>query len=467
MRQICVLTSTVTAKATVVAWYPERHPSKREVALSIAVAVTERFGISGPTTGLPASVPGTRLLEDAMKTINICALGPSGAGKTVFMAAMYRQLRIKREDADFYLETDYITSVHMNSVFNAVANPTEDWPASTRSFNEWEFRLNVPTPAGQFEAAKMTYYDYPGGLLTAPRAAEDERFREVIAKFKRAHALLVLLDGAGVLACLKGEPQGRRFLDFDVSSSLEIVQQTRCPVHFAVTKWDLLEAEYTLGEVRDLLLHDDNFHDLIRSRTQYVSGPIRLIPVSSVGRGFATMQANGQMRKLGEPARPFQVELPFMSVLPDFFAYAYAELQSQDQELLRKVKKSIRTAEVDELIGKNKGRMAAFQDLTRRFVTPRVVKTLKATNPILAALLPDDPEELLKITFIVVEAATRRAAVLADKRRSTSAAEVASLRAGVRDGLSAMQLLDTQFRDIVTRFENEYPDSLLATPELV
>lgn len=402
-----------------------------------------------------------------MKTINVCALGPSGSGKTVFMAAMYRQLRIKRGDADFYLETDYVTSVHMNSVFNAVANPDEDWPASTRSLNEWEFSLNVPTPAGKFEAIKMTYLDYPGLILTAPRAAEDERFRGAIEKLRTAHALLVLLDGTGVLACLRGEPQGRRFLDFEVSSSLEIVQQTRSPVHFAVTKWDLLEGEHSLAEVRDLLMHDDNFHDLIRGRMQSVSGPIRLIPVSSVGPGFATMQPDGQMKKMGEPARPFQVELPFMSVLPDFFTYAYAELQAHDQELLSKVKKNLRSAEVNELIGKNQGRMGAFQDLARRFVTPRVVKTLKATNPILAALLPDDPEELLKITFVVVEGVTRQAAALTDKRRSANAEAVTSLRAGVRDGISALQLLDAQFREIVARFEKQYPDSLLAAPELV
>ena len=57
-----------------------------------------------------------------MRTVNVHALGPSGSGKTVFMAAMYPQLRIKRGEADFYLKTDHATSMHMNSVFNAVPN---------------------------------------------------------------------------------------------------------------------------------------------------------------------------------------------------------------------------------------------------------------------------------------------------------------------------------------------------------
>ena len=115
-----------------------------------------------------------------MRTINIHALGPSGSGKTVFMAAMYRQLRIKRGNADFYLRTDHATAVHMNSVYNAVANPQEEWPASTRVPSEWDFGVTVSTPDGDFEALKMKYLDYPGATLTAPRAAEDEKFQQVI-----------------------------------------------------------------------------------------------------------------------------------------------------------------------------------------------------------------------------------------------------------------------------------------------
>ena len=126
------------------------------------------------------------LLEAEVITINVHALGPSGSGKTVFMAAMYPQLRIKRGEADFYLKTDHATSVHMNSVFNAVPNPQEEWSASTRVASEWEFGLTVLTPADDFGPLKMRYLDYPGLILTAPRAAEDERYRQVIEQLKSA-----------------------------------------------------------------------------------------------------------------------------------------------------------------------------------------------------------------------------------------------------------------------------------------
>jgi hypothetical protein len=400
-----------------------------------------------------------------VRTINVHALGPSGSGKTVFMAAMYRQLRIKRADADFYLKTDYATSVHMNSVFNAVANPQEEWPASTRVANEWEFGLTVTTPAGDFEPLRMKYVDYPGLILTAPRAAEDERYQHVIEQLKSAHALLVLLDGAGVLACLRGEPHGRRFLDFELSSSLEIVQQTRCPVHFAVTKWDLLEGAHSLAEVRDLLLGDGSFRDLIRGRSESAAGPIRLIPVSSVGTGFAAMQPNGQMQKLGPQARPFQVELPLISVIPDFVTYAFSELQARDQDLLSRVQRHLRNAESGDVSGRYAGRLAMARDLTKRALASRLGKSLKATNPVLAALLHDE-DQFADGLFFVVQEVARRAAALTDKHQAADSAAAASLRAGVHDQLSALQLIESQFHQRLARFEQKYPESLLAGPQV-
>ena len=400
-----------------------------------------------------------------MRTINVHALGPSGSGKTVFMAAMYRQLRIKGADADFFLKTDHATSVHMNSVFNAVANPQEEWPASTRVANEWEFGLTVTTPAGDFEPLKMKYVDYPGLILTAPRAAEDERYQHVIEQLKSAHALLVLLDGAGVLACLRGEPHGRRFLDFELSSSLEIVQQTRCPVHFAVTKWDLLEGGHSLAEVRDLLLGDGSFRDLIRGRSESAAGPIRLIPVSSVGTGFAAMQPNGQMQKLGPPARPFQVELPLISVIPDFVTYAYSELRARDQDVLSRVQRHLRSAEGGDLSGRYASRLAMARELTKRALASRLARSLKATNPVLAALLHDE-DHLADGLFFVVQEVARRAAALTDKRHAADSAAVASLRANVHDQLSALQLIESQFHEIMARFEQKYPESLLAGPQV-
>jgi hypothetical protein len=395
-----------------------------------------------------------------MRTVNIHALGPSGSGKTVFMAAMYRQLRIKRGNTDFYLSTDHATAVHMNSVYNAVANPRDEWPTSTRVPSEWDFGLTVSTHEGDFEALKMKYLDYPGATLTAPRAAEDEKFQKVIEQLKSAHALLVLLDGAGVLACLRGQPQGRRFLDFELSRSLEIVQQNRCPVHFVVTKWDLLESAHTLGEVRDLLLGDETFRDLIRGRREIAAGPMRLIPVSSVGAGFAAMQPDGQMRKLGQAPRPDKVHLPFCSVLPDVTSHLYAELQTMEQSLLSRVQRQVATPKSG--VGPGQGGLARAKEVARRVLASQLAKQLMARNPALAALLPANSDDLANALFLIYEEVSRRAVAMTQKRRAADAAEVAALRAGVHDQLSALQLVQAQFQEILGQFERDYPESLLA-----
>jgi hypothetical protein len=394
-----------------------------------------------------------------VRTINVHALGPSGSGKTVFMAAMYRQLRIRRENTDFYLSTDNATAVHMNSVYNAVANPQEEWPSSTRVPSEWDFGLTVSTPDGDFEALKMKYLDYPGATLTAPRAAADEKFQKVIEQLKSAHALLVLLDGAGVLACLRGQPQGRRFLDFELSRSLEIVQQNRCPVHFVVTKWDLLESAHTLREVRDLMLGDETFRDLIRARQEIPAGPMRLIPVSSVGSGFAAMQPDGQMQKLGQPARPDKVHLPFCSVLPDVISHLYAELQSTEQGLLSRVQRQVVAPRGTPAAGQ--GGLDRLKDAARRLMASQLARQLMDRNPTLARLLPDNSDDLAYALFFIYGEVSRRAAAVTEKRRAADASQVAALRAGVHDQLSALQLVQAQFQEILARFEREYPESLL------
>lgn len=389
--------------------------------------------------------------------INVHAVGPSGAGKTVFMAAMYRQLRFKGSDNGFYLKTDHATSVHMNSVFNAVANPEDEWPAGTKAPSEWEFSVTVPAPAGDFEPLRIKFIDYPGFTLTTPKAAEDERYQEVIEQLKSAHALLVLLDGVGVRACLRGERHGRRFLDFELSSSLELVQQTRCPVQFAITKWDLLEDAHTLAEARDLLLGDDSFRDAISGRSDSAAGTIRLIPVSSVGRGFAAMQPDGQMCKLGNPARPLNVELPFISVLPDFLTYACAELQAKDQGILSRIERYLHSIEIDQFVGRNSGRIAAAKELARRVMAAKLTKAVAARNPLLAAFLPDDATELVDDLFLLVQQVSRRAAAAAEKHWAAGLA-------AVEDQQSALRLVETQFHEILSRFEHRNPESVLSDP---
>lgn len=265
---------------------------------------------------------------EKVRSFEVHALGPSGAGKTVFMASLYKRLRIKHPDLPFYLKTDHATTLQLNGTYNQMANPDEEWPLATQQIMEWKFTACVPTAAGDFEPVRYTYLDYPGGVLTNPRAVDDEKIRPLINRLKSADALLVLLDGLEIMALLRGERSGARYLDFGITSSLEIVQQSRCPVHFIVTKWDLLEGHHTLAAVHDRLMQHGDLADLIESKRSHTAAAIRLFPVSAVGPGFAELQPSGEMKKVGShhPV-PVNVELPLISVVPDTLQFVYLEAE--------------------------------------------------------------------------------------------------------------------------------------------
>jgi hypothetical protein len=261
------------------------------------------------------------------RTFEVHALGPTGSGKTVFMASLFKSLSIKQPALPFFLRSpDHSTVVHLTRTYNAIANPDELWPPGTQSPMEWRFIACMQTAARDFEPVEYRYVDYPGGWLTDPRAQEDERIQPLVKRLTNANALLVLLDGQAVLALLRNERSGERYLEFDLASSLNIVQQSRCPVHFVITKWDLLEGTYTLQDARERLMQDQDFANLIKAKAEAMKASIRLFPVSAVGPGFAEPQSDGTMKKTGGHLQPLNVHLPLVSVLPDTLAFVYNEL---------------------------------------------------------------------------------------------------------------------------------------------
>lgn len=94
------------------------------------------------------------------------------------------------------------------------------------------------------------------------------------------------------------------------------MQRSAKPIHFVISKWDTLINEYSLEQVRERLLEIEDFRNLIQLRNK--SGvPVRLIPISSVGMGFAELQPDGSMAKTGNLPNPFLVEMPLACILPD------------------------------------------------------------------------------------------------------------------------------------------------------
>ncbi|MDJ0733922.1 MAG: hypothetical protein QNJ47_07530 [Nostocaceae cyanobacterium] len=98
----------------------------------------------------------------------------------------------------------------------------------------------------------------------------------------------------------------------------------------AISKWDTLIDEYSLEELRDRLLQIEEFRNLIQLCNQ-ARLPVRLIPISSVGMGFAELQPDGSMAKTGSLPNPFLVEMPLACILPDMIKTTLEEIIKKKQ----------------------------------------------------------------------------------------------------------------------------------------
>ncbi len=162
----------------------------------------------------------------------------------------------------------------------------------------------------------------------------DSQFDQTI---KNADALLGLLDGTRIMSLIKNEKLGKIWSVKELPNILSIMQTTNKPIHFVISKWDIVQNHYTIEEIRECLLEIEEFKNLVKTRNQSHS-PIRLIPVSSVGTGFADLQPDGSMKKTGKMPQPFQVEMPLSCIFPDMIQITLNELlKKKEQELSQEI----------------------------------------------------------------------------------------------------------------------------------
>lgn len=122
------------------------------------------------------------------------------------------------------------------------------------------------------------------------------------------------------------------FVKQNISPILNVINRCPGPVHIVVTKWDLVESRYALGNVRAALLAHKGLRQLVDRRKDgagrwlHSTGRVRLIPVSSVGSSFVYIDAQGYLRKRpGTEPDPLNVLVPFAAVLPDLCIQAAEE----------------------------------------------------------------------------------------------------------------------------------------------
>jgi hypothetical protein len=250
-----------------------------------------------------------------MKPIKVLPLGVSGAGKSVYLASLYDKLAMGSAEACFRLQAPAPLSMRLSAIFAAIKDPSRPWPPGTRGgeFIDVNFDCMVDARDASFCITKLLYLEFPGGLLTG----EIEN-PEYIKRLEETDAFLVLLDGAKVFRALMKDDDARSDLENDLGVLLNPIQdRLRKPLHFVLTKWDVVQTRFTLAEVSQLLFGFPKFRRLVDNQAALGRGT-RLIPVSAVGAGFCELDGAGEMKKRpGAHAAPYNVDVPISCLMFD------------------------------------------------------------------------------------------------------------------------------------------------------
>ncbi|NEO17346.1 MULTISPECIES: hypothetical protein [unclassified Moorena] len=164
------------------------------------------------------------------------------------------------------------------------------------------------------------------------------------------------------------------------------MSHSQAPIQFVVSKWDLLENNFGLQEISDRLLEIPELKKLVLERNRE-SSPVRLIPVSSVGFGFATPQPDGSMKKIaGSIPRPFHMEVPISCVIPDLVE---KDIQVNRQKLI---------AISNEKIGEDSGFNKLFNNFLKGILTFGIL--IDILVEILVSLILDDDPNIIQLEII-------------------------------------------------------------------
>ncbi len=156
------------------------------------------------------------------------------------------------------------------------------------------------------------------------------RQRDLEQRIETAHALFGIIDGQRILGYLRGDPESPLYIESSIIPMISVMRKAKCPIHSILTKWDLFDGTAAsddpmdendrLALVRKELMSQAPIRNLVEQRKRE-KRIVRLIPVSAIGRQFATMDAEGHMVKRRDGRlRPLNVEIPLCAVLPDLFA---------------------------------------------------------------------------------------------------------------------------------------------------
>lgn len=274
----------------------------------------------------------------------VVAVGLSGAGKTIFLTSLFHELYLLRKDKrSYYMDANEADAKILHRQWERLVKGAS-WPRTTYAGESKAYLFNfvVKGDAGAHTVLQMEYLDYPGEVFSGSDDLLDDDASMVAHHIHSAHAIFCILDGERIAQLLTGDPRGVEYMWGTLPSVISPVLRGRCPVHFLITKWDLIESleasrstEAALGQVRAALLRFHDFTDLVRSLAEN-QRRVRLIPVSAVGPDFARLDENdGMVKVAGAHVAPMNLDVPLSVVVPDYFEQVEQQMPESDRRRIR------------------------------------------------------------------------------------------------------------------------------------
>jgi hypothetical protein len=267
-----------------------------------------------------------------VESFDVVTFGAPGAGTTMFLAAMFSQMKAAPPANGPFLD---ISLAQARMLRSAVPGPEVGGPPARPPgpLPAWEFTCCLRAAGRVFEIFRINYLDFAGARLRPAlfgNTAVGHRFQQRILS---AHALLGVLDGLTLRYLLDDDPRGERLDGLGMKAIFQVMRTHagRRPVHFVVSKWDLLAGAYGLGDVRAKLMEFGDFAALARGGPGRPAPLVRLIPVSALGSGFARLDAAGIVRTTrAGVTSPVNAEIPLAALPIDVFHHAATPLESGD-----------------------------------------------------------------------------------------------------------------------------------------
>ena len=279
-------------------------------------------------------------------SINIVALGGSGAGKTAYLASIYHSLAFPTKFS-FYLNIQSDNQRKLTDYYKFMCDKNEGFPPGTMDIEDWDFQCKV-NGGGDLTFCEFNFVDYGGGNINKTIEQGGKLVIELREYIKKANIILAFLDGAEILKLMEGKDVNQ-WLNRDIINIFDEIKKVRekfVPVHFVITKWDLikLHGKYDLKEIKIKLKYYYPFNSKIFENTNEY--PTRLIPISSLGDNFAVPEFDDKgniiygekdsiiLRKTGKmQIEPYYTEVALAYALVDTIKLAYKELDEYYNKL--------------------------------------------------------------------------------------------------------------------------------------